>query len=68
MAMSLGKLPVYMRIGDSEEYEIGSVELDGELSDDGEGNTVLSADVSKLKLPEFLRAAADAMEEAAHDV
>lgn len=49
---SIGKLPVYMRIGDSEECEVGTVELD---LIDGQITT-------RANLAGLLRAAADQIE------
>ena len=67
MAIPLGSLPVFMRIGDSpEEFEIGSLEAEGEISRDGHGN--MTVDVKRPTLGEFFRAAAVAAdaEEAAN--
>lgn len=59
-AISLGKLPVFMRVGDSPEFEVGSLDLDGEVSWDGKGGMVITANPPRLA--EFFKAAAEAAE------
>jgi hypothetical protein len=65
MAISLGKLPVFMRVGDSEEFEIGSLDLDGEILWDGNGGMIVTANPPPLA--EFFKAAARSVEEIVAD-
>jgi hypothetical protein len=63
---TLGAIPVFMRVGDGEEYEIGAIvpEIgEMELDDSGAPFVTVSTAVTSL-LPAFLRSAADEMERA----
>jgi hypothetical protein len=64
MAMALGSVPVFMRVGEGPEYEIGSIEPeigDMELGEDGTAVVTVAVSVAK-ELPRLLRAVADEME------
>jgi hypothetical protein len=63
---TLGSVPVFLRVGDGEEHEIGTIApevSDLEVDADGVPFVMVSMAVAKL-LPGFLRRAADEMEAA----
>jgi hypothetical protein len=58
---TIGPIPVFMRVGDSQEYEVGTLEPEVTYSEDVDG--IARSDVSApLNLAKFLRALADAVE------
>jgi hypothetical protein len=64
--VTLGRIPIFMRVGDGEEYEIGAIEPElGDIETDESGApfVMVSAPVSRL-LPGLLRSVADEMERA----
>jgi len=61
MAVVIGKTPVYMRIGNGREFEIGTLEHEADTVPSIDG--ALTVEMRTPSLAEFLRAAADAAEQ-----
>jgi hypothetical protein len=64
MAMSFSPLPVFMRIGAGEEFEVGTVTPEADTGTDDEGNASVTVRLPPPLIARALREAADEVEKA----
>lgn len=64
MAMSLKPVPVFMRVGDGEEFEVGTVTPEADAGTDAGGDVTVTVSLPPSAIARLLREAADEMEAA----
>jgi hypothetical protein len=64
MAMLFAPMPVFMRIGDGEEFEVGTVTPEADTGTDAAGAATVTVQLPPSAIARVLREAADEMEAA----